>query len=46
MTENETVGWCHRLNGYEFEQALGIVDGQGGLAHCSPWSLKGLDVTE
>ena len=28
MTENETVGWHHRLNGLEFEQALGIGDGQ------------------
>ena len=29
-TEDEMVGWHHRLNGYEFEQALGVGDGQGG----------------
>ena len=32
MTEDEMVGWHHRLNGHEFEQALGVGDGQGGLA--------------
>ena len=32
MTEDEMVGWHHQLNGHEFEQALGIGDGQGGLA--------------
>ena len=32
MTEDEMVGWHHRLNGHEFEQAPGIADGQGGLA--------------
>ena len=32
MTEDEIVGWHHRLNGREFEQALGIGDGQGSLA--------------
>ena len=31
MTEDETVGWCHRLNGPEFEQSPGVGDGQGGL---------------
>ena len=30
----------------EFEQALGVVDGQGSLAYCNPWGLKELDVTE
>ena len=30
------VGWHHRLNGHEFEQALGVGDGQGSLACCSP----------
>ena len=29
MTEDEMVGWHHRLNGHEFEQALGVGDGQG-----------------
>ena len=28
MTENEMVGWHHRLNGHEFEQALGVGDGR------------------
>ena len=32
MTEDEMVGWHHRLNGREFEQALGVGDGQEGLA--------------
>ena len=40
------VGWHHRLNGDEFEQALGVGDGQGGLACCSPWGRKELDTTE
>ena len=31
MTEDEMVGWHHQLNGYEFEQALGVGDGLGGL---------------
>ena len=30
MTEDEMVGWYHQLNGHEFEQALGVGDGQGG----------------
>ena len=34
------VGWCHRLNGHEFEQALGVGDGQGGLACCNSWDCK------
>ena len=36
----------HRLNGCEFEQALGDGDGQGGLACCSPWGRKESDTTE
>ena len=40
------VGWYHRLNGHEFEQVLGVGDGQGGLACCSPWGRKELDMTE
>ena len=35
-TEDEMVGWHHRLDGPEFEQALGVGDGQGSLACCSP----------
>ena len=36
MTEDEMVGWHNRLNGHEFEQALGVGDGQGSLECCSP----------
>ena len=46
MTEDEMVGWHHRLNGHEFEQAPGVGDGQGGLACCSSWGHKELDTTE
>ena len=46
MTEDEMVGWHHRLNGYEFEQAPGDGDGQGGLVCCSPWSHQGSDTAE
>ena len=34
--QDEMVGWHHRLNGHEFEKTLGVGDGQGGLACCSP----------
>ena len=47
MTEDEVVGSHHRLSdGHEFEQALGVGDGQGGLAWCSPWGCKESDMTE
>ena len=46
MTEDEMVGWHHRLNGHESEQAPGVGDGQGGLVCCSPWGHKELDTTE
>ena len=46
MTEDEMVGWYHWLNGHELEQALGVGDGQGGLACCSPWGCKEPDTTE
>ena len=46
MTEDEMVGWNHRFNGHEFEQAPGVGDGQGGLPCCSPWGRKELDMTE
>ena len=39
------VGWHHRLNGHEFEQALGDGEGQGSLVCCSPWGCKELDTT-
>ena len=40
------VGGYHQHNGHEFEQALGVDDGQGSLACCSPWDLKESDMTE
>ena len=40
------VGWHHPLNGFEFEQALGVGDGQGGPECCSLWGHKELDTTE
>ena len=40
------VGWHHRLDGREFEQALGVGDGQGSLACHSPWDRKESDMTE
>ena len=46
MTEDEMVGWHHRLNGHEFEQALGVCDGQGGLECCSPSGRKESGMTE
>ena len=46
MTEDEMVGWHHRLNGHEFEQALGIGYGQGILACGSLCGRKELDTTE
>ena len=46
MTEDEMVGWHHRLNGHEFEQTPGVGDGQEGLACCSPWGSKEADMTE
>ena len=46
VTEDEMVGWHHRLDGREFEKALGVGDGQGSLACCSPWGGKESDTTE
>ena len=45
-TEDEMDGWHHLPDGHEFEQALGVGDGQGSLACCSPWGHKELDMTE
>ena len=39
-TEDEMVGWHHRVNKHEFEETLGVGDGQGGLACCSPSGPK------
>ena len=46
MTEDAMVGWHHQLNGHEFEQALGVGEGQGSLACCSQWDHKELGTTE
>ena len=46
ITEDEMVGWHHQLDGYEFEQAPGIGDGQGNLECCSSWGGEELDMTE
>ena len=46
MTKDKMVGWHHQLDGHEFEQALGVGDGQGGLACCSPQGCKESNVTE
>ena len=46
MTEDEMVGWHHRLNGYEFEETPGDSEGQGGLASCDSWGRKESDTTE
>ena len=46
MTEDEMVGWHHRLNGHEFEQAPEDGKAQGSLVGFSPWSRKQLDTTQ
>ena len=46
MRVDEMVGWYHRLNGHEFGEILGVGDGQGGLACCSPCGDQELDTTE
>ena len=46
MTEDEIVGWHHRLNGHEFDQTPGAGDGQGSLVCCSPWGRQESDTTE
>ena len=46
MRRGEMVGWHHQLKGHEFEKALGVGNGQGGLACCSPWGRKESDMTE
>ena len=43
--EDKMVGWHHRVNGHEFEQALEDAKGQGSLVCCSPWSYKELDMS-
>ena len=46
MTEDKIIGWHHRLDRHEFEQAAGVDDGQGSLACCSLWDCKESDMTE
>ena len=46
MTEDEMVGWHHRLSGHGFAQVLGDSGDQRILESCSPWSHKELDVTQ
>ena len=46
MTEDEMVGWHHRVNGHELEQTLVDGGGQGSLACCSPRGGKESDTTE
>ena len=46
ITKDEMVGWHHRLEGHEFEQAPRVGDGWGSLACCSPWGHKESDMTE
>ena len=46
MTEDEMVGWNHRLYAHEYDQALGVGDGQGSLACYNPWSHKESDMTQ
>ena len=46
MTGDEMVGWHHCLDGHEFEEALGVGNGQGSLAYCGPWGRKESDPTE
>ena len=46
MTEYEKVRWYRRLDGHEFEQALGVGDGQGSLACYNSWGRRGSEMTE
>ena len=45
-TEDEMVGWHHRLNGHGFGWTTGVGDGQGGLACCDSWGRTESDMTE
>ena len=46
ITEDEMIGWHHWLDRHESEQALGVGDGQGSQACCSPWGHKQSGMTE
>ena len=43
---DERVRLHHQFDGHEFEQALGVGNGQGSLGSCSQWGHKELDTTE
>ena len=45
-TEDDMAGWHRWLDGHEFVWTLGVDDGQGGLACCSPWGHKKSDMNE
>ena len=45
-TEDEMIGWPHRLDGHGFGWTPGVGDGQGGLVCCSPWGHEESDMTE
>ena len=45
-TEDEMVGWHHRLNGGGFGWTLGVGDRQGGLVYCGSWGGKESDLNE
>ena len=46
MTEDEMVGWHHRLDGHGFGWTPGVGDGQGGPECCSSWGHEESDMTE
>ena len=46
MTEDEMVGWHHRISGYGFGWTPGVGEGQGGLVCCGSWGHKMSDMTE
>ena len=46
MTEDKMVEWHHQMDGHDLDQGLGVGDGQGRLASCSPWGHKELGTTE
>ena len=46
MTEDEMVGWYHRLDAHEFGWTPGVGDGQGGLVCCGSWVRKESDMTQ
>ena len=46
MTEDEMIGWHHRLHGHGFGWTPGVGDGQGGLACYGLWGHKELETTE